>query len=187
MKQTFQFEKQSVLQHGESVYDIFNKIKEQLNGSIDYKINIPQSIIDYKDKIIENLYSDDIIKEYTIMHDCGKPFCKVIDSDGKQHFPDHAKKSYDVYLSAYNDSPNKEIISKLILEDMDLHLLKDEGIKEFCKKDIKIICTQILVTLAEIESNCKMFGGYDSTSYKIKFKSFTQRTKKILQEIFCSI
>jgi hypothetical protein len=57
--------------------------------------------------------------------------------------------------------------------------LKDADVETFMQKPIKDICTHLIVGLAELLSNAQMFGGYESTSFKIKLKSLTQRTKKI--------
>jgi hypothetical protein len=36
--------------------------------------------------IFKNLHSKEDIKEYQIMHDCGKPYCITIDEDGRDIF-----------------------------------------------------------------------------------------------------
>lgn len=41
--------------------------------------------------------------------------------------------------------------------------------------------TLLITGLSEIHSNAKMFGGTDSTSFKIKLKSITQRGKQIFK------
>lgn len=62
---------------------------------------------------------------------------------------------------------------------MDIHLLKSEGVEEFCQNPHHL--TLLLVGLAEIHSNAKMFGGLDSTSFKIKWKNINQRGKQIIK------
>ncbi|MNC77597.1 hypothetical protein D3C75_1295840 [compost metagenome] len=61
---------------------------------------------------------------------------------------------------------------------MDIHLLKDEGIAEFAKR--QEAATLLLTGLAEVHSNARMFGGLDSTSFKIKWKHIDKRGKKIV-------
>lgn len=109
------------------------------------------------------------------MHDCGKPLCLTIDDEGKRHFPNHAKISYDVFKSLFED----EIAADLILHDMDIHLLKADGIEEFSKNPNCL--THLIIGLAELHSNANMFGGIDSTSFKIKYKCLDSRGKQILK------
>lgn len=40
--------------------------------------------------------------------------------------------------------------------------------------------TNLIAGLSEIHANASMFGGIDSTSFKIKWKQISKRGKKIL-------
>jgi len=62
--------------------------------------------------------------------------------------------------------------------DMDVHLLKDAGVDGFSSRPEA--ATLLLTALAEIHSNAEMFGGIESTSFKIKWKQLNRRGKKIL-------
>ena len=182
MSKTFQFETQSVLEHGKSVWKYFEQIhKCLLTGETNGNLKIPQIFLDFAVHLTTNLHPLDIIKQYCIFHDCGKPYCLEYDSEGKKHFTDHANVSYQAYKKVFTDDPNTEIISRLIQNDMDIHLLKDSGVEDFLKKDKNDIITHLVVGLSELLSNAQMFGGYDSTSFKIKYKSLEQRAKKILK------
>jgi len=64
---------------------------------------------------------------------------------------------------------------------MDIHLLKADGVEEFCKNPYAL--TSLLVGLAEVHSNTQMFGGLDSTSFKIKWKCINQRGKQIIKQL----
>lgn len=64
---------------------------------------------------------------------------------------------------------------------MDIHTLKSEGVDEFCKNPYAL--TLLLTGLAEIHSNAAMFGGMDSTSFKIKWKCLNQRGKQIINNL----
>jgi len=64
---------------------------------------------------------------------------------------------------------------------MDIHTLKSEGVDEFCKNPYAL--TLLLTGLAEIHSNAAMFGGMDSTSFKIKWKCLNQRSKQIINNL----
>lgn len=80
METTYQIKDiQTVLQHGESV---FNYFKDIMSGELNLDYRLPSWFIENIDFIKENLHSRDILKEYMIFHDCGKPFCKSIDEYG---------------------------------------------------------------------------------------------------------
>lgn len=181
MKSTFQFEKQSVYDHGYSVYKYFNKLVDHLTNNTQYDdIIVPEVFRQYWPQIRDNMYDLMQLREYMIYHDCGKPYCRTVDEEGKQHFPDHANKSYEVYMQTWGDP----VVGELIRGDMDIHLLKDEGIEKFMEKPTQQICTHLVVGLAELLSNAQMFGGLESPGFKGKFKSLTQRSKKILPRLF---
>lgn len=182
MSTTFQFEKQSVLQHGESVYKYYQEIIKSLKygHATDPEIKIPDTYYKYALDIMDNLFDEETMKEYMILHDCGKPYCRTVDEDGKQHFPDHANKSYEVYMQVWGNPT----VGELIRSDMDIHVLKDEGISQFMEKSQAQICTHLIVGLAELLSNAQMFGGIDSTGFKIKYKNLEKRSKKILTKLF---
>lgn len=186
MENTFQFEGRNMLEHGRDVFKYCNKIIAILKGEKNYNdsdLKIPDVFFEYSDFLLKNLHSDDIIRNYTIWHDCGKPYCRTIDENGKQHFPNHAEVSAKTFAKYFPEQTNKGIVCRLIEADMDIHLLKDDGIQEFLKRDVKDICTQLIVGLAEILSNCQMFGGYESDGFKIKYKALQQRAKKILKSL----
>lgn len=42
----------------------------------------------------------------------------------------------------------------------------------------------LIAGLAEVHSNAKMFGGMDSTSFKIKWNQINKRGKVICQKLF---
>lgn len=181
MSTTFQFEKQSVLQHGESVYLYYQKLTNFLDCEIkDADFRIPDVYYEYWKEIKDNLYDSETMKEYMVMHDIGKPYCRTIDDAGKQHFNDHAQKSYEVYMKVYGNQK----VGDLILSDMDIHLLKDEGIPKFMERPIQQICTELMVGLSELLSNSQMFGGCNTDSFKGKFKNLEKRSKKILPKLF---
>lgn len=95
------------------------------------------------------------------------------------HFPNHAEVSYQVYSKEY---PNDIIVSNLIKRDMEVHLIKDKDIVHFIRNK-KDALTLLIVGLCELHSNADMFGGIESTSFKIKYKQINKRGKKILSLI----
>lgn len=163
----------NMMQHGASVYDYFMDLRNHIleGKSLKYEWKLPAWTSD------SNLWSKlgdlDIIQEYLVFHDAGKPFCRTVDDQGRQHFPNHAAVTEQVWLEI---GGNVEAAT-LMGMDMDIHLLKDEGIAEFAKRPQA--ATLLLAGLAEIHSNANMFGGIDSTSFKIKWKHIDKRGKKI--------
>jgi hypothetical protein len=167
----------SVLYHFEQLYswiiDDYEPHKDILKG-----FKLPNWFTQYKERFIEKLAPTWIWYDYTLYHDCGKPRCLTIDENGKRHFPNHAKISADLYRAANGD----EEAAKLIEMDMDIHLLKTEGIEEFASRPEAI--TLLIAGLAEIHSNAIMFGGIESTSFKIKWKHLDKKGQKICDIIF---
>ena len=65
---------------------------------------------------------------------------------------------------------------------MEIHIIKADEVDIFVEKDPKMALNLLLVGLAETLSNSQMFGGTDSTSFKIKNKRINQRAKKIIKK-----
>jgi hypothetical protein len=168
---------QSVLQHGKSVekylFDLINHLRS--GDSLEYEWRLPDWVLENKDLILSSLPDDETLRLYTVYHDCGKPYCIEIDGEGKRHFPNHAGVSYNVFLQHFDNNAAAELIRK----DMDIHLLKADRVGEFASSPYAI--TLLITGLAEIHSNCKMFGGIESTSFKIKWKAITSRGKQIIK------
>ena len=166
----------STLEHGKSVknylFDLINHLRN--NELLKYEWKIPEWVIENKEFILTNLVDDKTLGLYTEYHDCGKWACLEVDSEGKRHFPNHAEVSYKIFTQLFKN----KIAADLVRHDMDIHTLKSEGVEEFCKNPLAI--TLLLSGLAEIHSNAPIFGGLNSTSFKIKLKSITQRGKQIL-------
>jgi hypothetical protein len=179
MKECEQTHGLSVLEHGESVrdhlFDIINHLR--YGESLKYEWRLPEWLVDNKDLFLSSLPDDETLELYTVYHDCGKPFCFEIDENGRRHFPNHAEMSYQYFKQVFDN----EVAAELILHDMDIHLLKADGVEEFSKSPYAL--TSLLTGLAEIHSNSKMFGGIESTSFKIKWKSINQRGKQIIKKI----
>lgn len=177
MINTDQTEGQSVLQHGISVknytFDLINHLR--YGTTLRYEWVLPEWLYTHKDLILSNIPSDKTLKYYTMLHDCGKPYCIEVDEDGRKHFPNHAEVSYKIFKSLFSD----DISAQLIKHDMDIHLLKSDQVDEFSKNPYSL--TLSLVGLAEVHSNSNMFGGLESDSFKIKLKRINQRGKKIIK------
>lgn len=183
MKTCFQMKGMSILQHGESVHDYYLDLHNYLfnDQPLKYEWRLPEWIDANKEFIKANLYSLDILRDYHIFHDCGKPLCITIDELGKQHFNNHAEASFNQWTSCTDDSPRNALIGRLIRMDMDIHLLKAEGLEEFSRRPEAI---SLLITgLSEIHSNAAMFGGIESTSFKIKWKALDKRGRQLINLI----
>lgn len=175
MKSCEQTEGQSIYEHGLDVWRnfimIYNSIK--FNQKPNNGVIIPDWAFEHREVILDRLFPLDTIKEYLIYHDCGKPFCLETDENGKRHFPNHAQVSYETWLSISGNGQT----ANLILHDMDVHKLKSEDVESFAR--MSEAATLLLAGLAEINSNAKMFGGFASTSFKIKYKHLNKKGKKI--------
>jgi hypothetical protein len=170
---------QSVLEHGISVknylFDLINHLRS--NTPLKYEWKLPDCVLENKDLLLSSLPDDETLELYTIYHDCGKPFCLETDENGKRHFPNHAEVSYKIFNQVFNNS----VAADLILHDMDIHLLKSDGVVEFCKNPYAL--TLLLTGLSELHSNSQMFGGLSSESFLIKKKQIFKRGKSILNFI----
>ncbi len=184
MESCFQFEKQSVAEHGRSVarhyLELIQHLDEQKPLLQEWKV--PSWA--YSKQLISRLLPFQPTITYLIYHDCGKPYCRTVDDEGKQHFPDHARVSQEIFDHLVSEkgirfSDDDDLVSRLIGEDMDVHLLKDAGVAEFAQRDSA--ATQLLAGLAELHSNAKMFGGLDSIGFLSKWKNIDRRGKAILK------
>jgi hypothetical protein len=183
MKECQQTKGQSIYEHGISVWEYMDDLLEHLwsEAPPEKEWRIPTWLYQYKWKILEQLLPTHVIEQYCVFHDCGKIFCKTVDENGKMHFPDHAKVSYDTWM----DIDGNEQIGRLILMDMDIHKIKDIDIDSFIKNPEAI--TLLLSGLSEIHSNAEMFGGINSDSFKIKWKQIDKRGKAICRKLFGDI
>src|SRR5271163_1048729 len=93
-----QFEGMNVYEHGVDVHARFTDLYLHLTQGTPLQLEwrLPEWIND--PKIVKNLLPFEVLKMYQIYHDCGKPFCRVVDADGKQHFPNHAQVSYETWM-----------------------------------------------------------------------------------------
>lgn len=164
----------NVLQHGASVWEYFEDLHAHLKDGtpLKYEWRLPEWIHD--SWLLDNVMPIKIVREYLVYHDCGKPFCRTVDEDGRQHFPDHARVSEQTWLSV----GGHPVAARLMGMDMDIHLLKGDGVEAFAGREEA--ATLLLAGLAEIHSNASMFGGIESTSFKMKWKNLSRRGKRIV-------
>jgi peptidyl-tRNA hydrolase len=167
----------TVLAHGEMVRDHYRDLMDHLRfGSpLRGEWRLPDWIHD--PLLVEGLPSSETMAEYHVFHDCGKPVCRTVDAEGRQHFPDHAAVSARVWADAGGDPD----VGDLIAMDMDVHLLKAEDVEAFSQRPEA--CALLLTALSEVHANASMFGGIQSTSFKIKAKHVEKRGRAILKAI----
>lgn len=128
-------------------------------------------------KILERQAPDRQAVFYQVYHDCGKPFVRHVDAEGRQHFPGHALASGRIWRAIGGDVG----VAHLMEMDMDAHLLKADGIEEFAKR--VQAPTLLLTALAEVHANAEMFGGLTSDSFKIKAKHLEKRGRQVLERL----
>jgi hypothetical protein len=177
MKNCEQMKGMNVFEHGISVHNYFNDLKNHIlnNTSLKYEWKLPDWIFDKS--LWKLLVNDNTIKNYQIYHDCGKPFCLTIDDEGRKHFKDHAMWSYKIWL--HLGMSNEE--AELMLNDMAIHLLKSKDVENF--SHLNNAATLLITGLSELHSNAAMFGGVNSTSFKIKWKNINKFGKRITHNL----
>lgn len=177
----------NVLQHGRSVREHYFALLNHMNGTVNLSgeanWRIPEWVDTYAEQILATLPSRYTMDRYLTLHDSGKPAVREVDAEGKQHFPNHAASSERVYRETFGVEAC-DTVAFLIAHDMDVHMLKAVGVPEFTKNPLAF--AQLLAGLSEVTSNAAMFGGVESTSFKIKFKQLDQRGKAMCKLMFDS-
>jgi len=161
-----------MLDHGKMVHDWYSDIKTDRKYEWDFG-----SVEKYINKIVDNALDSVYIKSYHVYHDCGKPYCRTVDDQGRHHFPDHAKVSYNKWLEVGGSQET----AWYILNDMVFHTLKGEAIASILK-DVRA-STLLITAWAELHANAQMFGGIQSTSFKIKRKFLEKNTKRFINNM----
>lgn len=173
---------QNMMQHGESVrdylFDLLKFLRDPQHIS-KFQWRFPQWLLSHAKQLVDKLPPDYILEKYALWHDCGKPFCKVVDEEGKVHYPDHARVSAQVFRELY---PEQEDVARLIEMDMDIHTLQVDGIEAFAKRPEAVAL--LLTGLAEVHSNAALFGGIGTDSFKIKWKHLDKRGAAICAKLF---
>jgi hypothetical protein len=177
MRSTEQTPGMSVLEHGLQVARYFEDLRKHvLTGTpLKYEWKLPEWV--YDTALWEALITLQTVRRYQIYHDAGKPFCREVDELGRAHFPDHAR----VTGALWESMTAEHTVANLMAMDMDVHLLKGEGVPSFAARPEA--ATLLLTGLAEVHANASMFGGIDSTSFKIKHKHLKRRGNAIVREL----
>lgn len=161
----------SVLGHGYMVHQRYQELLEELNRG-----DGPPVLQNLWETLRERLVSPEDIEEYQVYHDCGKPVC----ANGG-HFPNHAEHSAKQWERLFG----KCTVAELMRLDMQFHLMNAEEAATFWENPLAP--TLYVTAWAEIQANASMFGGVDSTSYKIKRKKLERAGRalksSVLEEI----
>lgn len=169
MRECYQFDNISMYDHGLLVSKEYCNIISSLEKDIIPECLPEQLLTLYK---TQELLCFSKMLNYHILHDCGKPIVREVDENGKQHFPDHSQVSYNQFIRIY---PNNEEEAFMIKHDMDFHTLKNNELISLVKS--KYGFSLYLTAWAELIANAKLFGGFDSVSFKIKRKKLIQALK----------
>jgi len=119
----------------------------------------------------------ELITTYQQWHDCGKPYCRTVDEDGKAHYPDHAAVSAQIWAKLGGDPT----IGRLIEQDMLCHQLRPADAEAFASNPDAL--TLLVTALCELHANASMFGGISSDSFKIKYKRLDKCGAIILKNL----
>lgn len=174
-----QFEGMSVWEHGRNVHewymDLFQPEWYGLSRTKSWRLPDWINHLIFRD----NAFHIGILEEYQIWHDIGKPRCKVIDEEGKVHFPNHAEVSKLLYWESSEQTEDDLVVAELIGMDMLAHTVKGEEREEFSKHPYAP--SLLLTALAEIHSNASHLGRLDSDGFKIKAKQLDKVAKLIIK------
>ena len=177
MRTCMQFREQNVLEHGLAVTRAFDTLMQALRaGEVPDGWRIPAWLMadPVRKQFLDRCLPADVLYWYQRYHDCGKPYCQVFDADGRSHFPNHAAVSERVWQECGGDPE----VGLLIGLDMAMHLASAEEMAALAK--LPQATSLFLTALAEVHANAKMFGGFESTSFKAKAKHLDRRGKKLI-------
>jgi hypothetical protein len=176
---------QNVLEHGASVREHYRALLDHLEGRVnlnDYdNWRLPAWVDTYREQLLAAQVHYPLVDRYLTIHDCGKPAVLEVDADGRRHFPGHSVSSMRTYRRTYKDRAI-DTVADLIEHDLDVHLLKAVDVPAFVQNPNA--ATHLLVALAEVTANSQMFGGIESTGFKMKFKHLKSRGNALCGSLF---
>jgi hypothetical protein len=169
----------NVLEHGFSVsswfYDLFYHLKYKTPLYREWRL--PEWCTA---DILPKLLPLHILVDYQIWHDIGKPYCRTVDDEGKQHFPNHAQVSYDTWIANCHQTEDNLLVGQLILKDMLAHTVKGEDLTTFLADPLAP--SLVVTALCEIHSNASALGQLDSDMFKIKLKRLDKIGRKLFNK-----
>lgn len=169
MKNCFQFENVDMYEHGLMVSREYTSLLKSLKEGLISEV-FPPVLIDLLSS--NSTLDDELMLQYHSLHDCGKPLCREVDDDHRVRYPDHARISYEQIKKIF---PEELDLQFLVLHDMDFHTLKPDELVELASS--KYGFSLYLTAWSELMANARMFGGFDSVSFKIKRKKLIKCLK----------
>lgn len=174
---------QSTLDHGVAVLlNMHDLIRGTPRGPV------PEWYIQNHGSIVDALPDVRIWGTYAIYHDCGKWKVREVDEQGRQHFPDHARASSDLWLSVAWTSGvmfDRVDVADLMRNDMAMHTYTADEMRYSAILDHPDLAAVLLLSsLAELHANAPMFGGFESVSFKIKAKHVKRRGAQVCRRLF---
>jgi hypothetical protein len=134
--------------------------------------------------VIESIGNDDLIKwfgsyipiegieRYHHNHDISKPYCIEYDEQGRAHYPDHSRKSYEMYCRIFGHDER----AMMIRDDMLFHTAKSDDYEKIWS--LPYSDHLYATSWAELFANAELFGGIESDSFKIKKKKLLKALKR---------
>ena len=181
MKTCYQTEGQTIFEHGVAVFRQYQHLR--LSRLRNYKLHEHPEWL-FHPKLARGFQPPSVMRPYLVYHDLGKPYCEVIDEEGKRHFPNHAEVSYHLWTAFKPPTTENKLIGELIRNDMFFHTTKPSDIKAIIEMAHRpYAATLLIAAYCEIQANAEMFGGKESTSYKIKTKRLNKLAHKLIGEL----
>ena len=181
MKNTLQFPGMNVYEHGESVVDWFTDLYINAIRQTPFSKKWRHTKWVYDRRLTSKLLPLEILNTYLLWHDIGKPYCRIIDEQGRVHFPNHAEISKNIWNENSDNSEESKIIGELIGMDMLAHTVRGEDLLAFAKHPYAP--SLLFAAYAEIHSNAAWLNALESDSFKIKIKQLEKLAKSILNVI----
>jgi hypothetical protein len=166
----------SVYQHGLDVANRYRALYEHVCGErTAYRWEFDDEACQALMALRKHALSPRDARLYHVYHDCGKPDVLTIDELGKRHFPNHAEASAKAFRAAFSAD---ERTASLIEHDMLCHVARSAELESLAQ--VPDIATLVLTAWAELHANAeRLFGGFESDSFKIKRKRLAKLTKSI--------
>lgn len=174
MHTCMQFGTLSVLAHGDMVVEAFDTLLGALRtGNVPPGWRIPAWLRAAPERFLDSLLPASCLRTYQRYHDCGKPFCRIEDDQGRVHFPDHAAVSEARWRAVGGDDQT----GRLIGLDMAMHLASADEMVVLAR--LPEAPSLYLTALAEVHANASMFGGFASASFLAKVKHLDRRGRRL--------
>lgn len=158
----------STLEHGFKVSLAYEKLISELDSGLK-----DENLTRIYRSLKSSLLPSEVMRRYQVFRDCGKPFCQPTE---ERKFPDHEVRSFEQWKILF---PEETLIAELMLNDMRFHT--GENSEEFYRSEIAP--SLYFTAWAELFANAEMFGGQESTSFKIKKKRLIAQGKKMMKAL----